>query len=93
MRSIIRKSQFKRDFKKLRSSNRDIELLKTVIQKLAAGEELPASFRDHALGGNYPARRRPGESGARFRLKSDQSNFADLSMRGTQKQRKLFRPP
>lgn len=55
MRSIIRKSQFKRDFKKLRSSNRDIELLKTVIQKLAAGEELPASFRDHALGGNYAA--------------------------------------
>lgn len=55
MRSIIRKSQFKRDFKKLRSSNRDIELLKTVIQRLAAGEELPASFRDHALGGNYAA--------------------------------------
>jgi mRNA interferase YafQ len=53
MRSIIRKSQFKRDFKKLRSSNRDIEVLKTAIEKLAAGEDLPASFRDHALIGNY----------------------------------------
>ena len=55
MRSIIRKSQFKRDFKKLRSSGRDIEVLKTAVQKLAAGEELPASFRDHSLGGNYAA--------------------------------------
>jgi mRNA interferase YafQ len=53
MRRIIRKSQFKRDFKKLRSSNRDIDLLKTAIRKLAAGEELPARFRDHALAGNY----------------------------------------
>lgn len=53
MRSIIRKSQFKRDFTKLRSSNRDIDVLKTTIQKLAAGEELPASSRDRALAGNY----------------------------------------
>ena len=55
MRSIIRKSQFKRDFKKLRSSHRDIEVLRAAIQKLAAGEELPASFRDHALAGKYAA--------------------------------------
>ena len=53
MRSIIRKSQFKRDFKKLRSSNRNIDALRKTIHKLAAGEELPASFRDHALTGNY----------------------------------------
>jgi mRNA interferase YafQ len=55
MRSIIRKSQFKRDFKKLRSSHREIALLKTAIQRLAAGEELPVSFRDHALAGKYAA--------------------------------------
>jgi mRNA interferase YafQ len=53
MRSIIRKSQFKKDFKKLRSSNRDINVLKQAIQTLAAGEELPAGFRDHALTANY----------------------------------------
>ncbi|MEA3209643.1 MAG: mRNA interferase YafQ [Chthoniobacter sp.] len=53
MPSVVRKSQFKKDFKKLRSSNRDIDVLKTVILKLAAGEELPESFRDHALVGNY----------------------------------------
>ena len=53
MLSVIRKSQFKKDFKKLRSSNRDINLLKTTILKLADGEELAESFRDHALIGNY----------------------------------------
>ena len=55
MRSIIRKSQFKRDFKKLPSSPRDLEILRRAIETLAAGEELPASFRDHALSGNYAA--------------------------------------
>ena len=49
MLSVVRKSQFKRDFKKLRSSNRDIDFLKTAILRLAEGEELPESFRDHAL--------------------------------------------
>ena len=53
MLSVVRKSQFKKDFKKLRSSNRDIDVLKTTILKLAEGEELPESFRDHALIGNY----------------------------------------
>ena len=53
MLSVIRKSQFKKDFKKLRSSNRDIDVLKTTILKLAEGEELPESFRDHALIGDY----------------------------------------
>ena len=53
MLSVVRKSQFKKDFKKLRSSNRDIAVLKTTILTLAEGEELPESFRDHALIGNY----------------------------------------
>lgn len=53
MLSVVRKSQFKKDFKKLRSSNRDIDVLKTTILTLAEGEELPESFRDHVLIGNY----------------------------------------
>jgi mRNA interferase YafQ len=53
MRSIIRKSQFKKDFKKLPSSKRDINVLKQAIQTLASGEELPAKYRDHALAGKY----------------------------------------
>ena len=53
MLSVFRKSQFKKDFKKLRSSNRDIDVLKRIILRLAEGEQLPESFRDHALTGNY----------------------------------------
>ena len=53
MRTIIRKSQFKKDYKRLRSSNRKIGLLKSTILKLSEGEDLPASFRDHALSGLY----------------------------------------
>jgi mRNA interferase YafQ len=53
MLSVARKSQFKKDFKKLRSSNRDIAVLKTTVLTLAEGEELPESLRDHALIGNY----------------------------------------
>lgn len=53
MLTVIRKSQFKKDFKRLRSSDRDIEILKAVIVKLAEGGELSAGFRDHALMGNY----------------------------------------
>ena len=53
MRAIIRKSQFKKDFKKLRSSNRNSDVLKTAVLKLAAGEALPVSSRDHALSGSY----------------------------------------
>jgi mRNA interferase YafQ len=53
MLEIVRKSQFKKDFKRLRSSHCDIEVLKATVLKLAAGEELPDSFRDHALVGNF----------------------------------------
>ena len=53
MLSVVRKSQFKKDFKKLRSSNRDIDVLKATILKLAEGEDLSETFRDHALIGNY----------------------------------------
>lgn len=53
MLAVIRKSQFKRDFKRLASSNRDLGVLKATVLKLAAGEILPDSFRDHALSGNF----------------------------------------
>jgi len=53
MLSVVRKSRFKKDFKKLRSSSRDIDVLRMAVSKLAAGEELPESFRDHPLTGNY----------------------------------------
>jgi mRNA interferase YafQ len=52
MLSVVRNESLQ-EVKKLRSSSRDIDVLRTVVSKLAAGEELPESFRDHALGGSY----------------------------------------
>ena len=53
MRSIRYTSQFKKDVKRIRKRGKDFAKLKVVIEKLAAGEELEARYRDHALVGNY----------------------------------------
>jgi len=57
MRTIIYTNQFKKDFKLIQKQNKDLERLKTVIAKLAAGEVLDEKFRDHALQGNYAGTR------------------------------------
>jgi len=53
MREIVRKSQFKKDFKRLRSSGHNFAILAEVIIKLQKNEELPQSLRDHSLIGNW----------------------------------------
>lgn len=50
---IIQTSQFKRDLKRASKRGYDLGLLRTVIMKLANGEALDLSSRDHALTGNY----------------------------------------
>ena len=51
MYEIFRTISFKKDYKKL--SNSDRELLKEVIKLLARGEILDKSYKDHTLIGNY----------------------------------------
>ena len=51
MYKIFRTSSFKKDYKKLNAKEK--ELLKTVIAKLANGEELEERYKDHNLIGNY----------------------------------------
>ena len=53
MYKIRPSSRFQRDLKKIKKSNYDISLLERVLKMLAAGEELPAKYRDHALIGDY----------------------------------------
>ncbi len=53
MREIVRKSQFKKDFKRLRSSGCNLSILAEVIVKLQKNEEIPPSLRDHSLVGNW----------------------------------------
>ena len=53
MLSIRDKRSFRRDYRKLRSSGKNLSKLAVVIDTLAAGEELAEHYRDHALIGNY----------------------------------------
>ena len=51
MYEIFRTNNFKKDYKKL--SSKDKDALKTVIIKLAKKEKLDLSYKDHKLIGNY----------------------------------------
>ena len=53
MLTIVRKSRFKKDFKKLQSSGKDLQKLADVIRMLANEEELSERNRDLALIGDY----------------------------------------
>ena len=50
---ICDKRSFRKDYRKLRSSGKDLSRLAFVIDTLATGESLAESYRDHALIGNY----------------------------------------
>ncbi len=53
MLNVVFKSRFKKDLKRLKSSNRDEDELLVVINVLANGQPLEEKFRDHLLVGNY----------------------------------------
>lgn len=53
MLEVVFKSRFKKDLKKLKSSNRDENKLLEVIALLAEEKPLPESNRDHLLIGGY----------------------------------------
>lgn len=53
MFSVVLSNQFKRDIKKAASRNYNLDLLKEVVNKLAAGEQLDDNNYDHNLSGNY----------------------------------------
>lgn len=55
MREIVHTSQFKKDFKRLRSSGKDTNKLAAAIEQLQMGEVLSPILRDHALTGNWNA--------------------------------------
>ena len=53
MLNIKGKRSFRQDYKKLRSSGKDLSKLAVVIDTLAADEPLAAHYRDHLLIGDY----------------------------------------
>ena len=44
-------TQFKRDVKRAKRQNRDLSLLKTAIDALLEGKQLPQEYKDHKLKG------------------------------------------
>ncbi|MHC4434029.1 MAG: type II toxin-antitoxin system YafQ family toxin [Planctomycetota bacterium] len=48
---MVWKGQFKKDYKRTKKQNRDIDKLRTVIELLAQRKPLPAKYRDHKLTG------------------------------------------
>ena len=50
---LVRKSRFKKDYKKLKSSGKDLNKLRVVIALLVQGNDLPPKNRDHFLIGKY----------------------------------------
>ena len=57
MLDVVFKSWFKKDLKKLKSSNRNEDDLLDVIDFLSNEEALDTKYRDHALTGNYVGHR------------------------------------
>ena len=53
MLDIRDKRSFRKDYRRLRSSGKNLSKLAAVIDALAAGEALTESHRDHTLIGNY----------------------------------------
>ena len=46
-------SRFKKDYKLAKKRNLDVKLLDEVIRRLANGEPLDPSYRDHSLSGDW----------------------------------------
>jgi len=46
-------TSFKRDYKKVKKQNKDIGLMKGIMNDLVEEKPLPPKNKDHALTGNY----------------------------------------
>ena len=53
MLAIRYTTQAKKDIRKLARQGKDVAKLASVLNDIAAGKELPAKRRDHALTGNF----------------------------------------
>jgi mRNA interferase YafQ len=52
MNEILRKSQFKRDFKRIIKQGKDPAALEEILRLLFAGDPVPERVKDHPLSGN-----------------------------------------
>lgn len=57
MYRVITTSQFRRDYRHAYKRGYDLDLIESVIVRLAKGDPLPEKYRDHALAGNWQGKR------------------------------------
>lgn len=57
MRNIFQTSQFKKDFKGIKSRGKDLEKLKSVVKVILAGEPMEERHHDHPLSGKWTGSR------------------------------------
>jgi len=50
---IVQPTSFKKDIKRQKKRGKDLDKLKTLIELLVSESDLPESYRDHALSGNW----------------------------------------
>lgn len=53
MREILRKKQFRKDYKRIARTGRDTGRFFEAVGTLQAGDPLPPHYRDHALAGDW----------------------------------------
>ena len=57
MKKIFQTSQFKRDFKKIKSRGKDIDKLQSLVKAILKGDQLESRYHDHPLSGKWTGSR------------------------------------
>ena len=53
MKQLVAAAKFRKDVERVRRRGKDLSKLRKAIELLAAGDQLPTSYRDHALKGEF----------------------------------------
>jgi len=57
MKDIFQTSQFKKDFKKVKSRGKDLEKLQSLVKAILKGDPLESRYHDHPLSGKWTGSR------------------------------------
>jgi mRNA interferase YafQ len=57
MKNIFQTSQFKRDFKKIKSRGKDLDKLQSLVKAILKGDQLESQYHDHPLSGKWTGSR------------------------------------
>jgi len=57
MKNIFQTSQFKRDFKKIKSRGQDLDKLQSLVKAILKGDQLESRYHDHPLSGKWTGSR------------------------------------